>query len=141
VERLTMHAWWRRGHLILGIAGVLTFLATGLYMRMNFPALYGSQEAARYLYRANHAYILYAGLLNLVLGTYLVARREPWKRLAQRLGSGLVVVAPVLLVWAFVVEPSRVVPERPRTSLGAMCALSGTLLHVVGAGMRRSAVG
>ena len=36
------------------------FLATGLCMRAGFPELYGANEALRYIYRANHAYILLA---------------------------------------------------------------------------------
>jgi hypothetical protein len=130
---------WRNAHRVIGGALVLTFLATGAYLRMNFPGLYGSNETVRYLYRANHAYILYVGLLNLALGIYFVADAQRWRRALQRMGSALVLAAAALLIWAFFVEPPRAVPERPRTTFGAIAALSGTLLHLVG-GSRRDSV-
>jgi hypothetical protein len=55
----------KRIHLLLGLLTVLFFLATGAYMRARFPDLYGDNETIRYLYRANHIYILCAGLLHL----------------------------------------------------------------------------
>ena len=50
----------RKLHLIVGLAGVAVFLGTGVYMRTHFPALYAGNEALRYMYRANHVYLLTA---------------------------------------------------------------------------------
>ncbi|MGH2566714.1 MAG: hypothetical protein ACRDGA_00120 [Bacteroidota bacterium] len=66
-------------HIVIGIATVVVFLGTGLYMRLNFPDLYESNEAIRYLFRANHLYILFAGLLNIAR----VVRAVPRIRLAE----------------------------------------------------------
>ncbi len=126
-------------HLAVGATTVIVFLATGLYMRAHFPASYESDETIRYLHRANHVYILYSGLLNLAFGTYLATAAKGWRRGLQASGSGLLLLAPVLLIWAFFVEPAVAIPDRPRTTLGTVCALSGTLLHSVGASSRRLA--
>jgi hypothetical protein len=66
----------RKLHLIVGLAGVAVFLATGLYMHARFPALYGGNEALRFMYRANHVYLLLASLIN-VLALLGVAAQVP----------------------------------------------------------------
>lgn len=40
-------------------------------MRASFPDLYAGNEAVRYMYRANHIYLLFASVLNLVMGAHL----------------------------------------------------------------------
>jgi len=128
----------RAVHLAVGGVGLIVFFATGLYMRSKFPASYESNETIRYLYRASHNYILYVALLNLAVGTYLLRPVSGWRRRVQGVGSILLLLAPLLLVWAFFVEPPLAVPERPRTALGAACTLAGTLLHVLAGAMSRS---
>ena len=49
---------WRRLDLVVGLLTVAVFLGTGLYMKTQFPALYGDNQTVRFLYRANHIYIL-----------------------------------------------------------------------------------
>ena len=52
----------------MGVAGLLTFLWTGRFMLRHFPAAYREHQEIRFLYRANHLYIMFASVLNLVLG-------------------------------------------------------------------------
>ena len=52
-------------HLGVGLAGVVVFLGTGIYLRMVFPELYATNEALRYVYRANHVYVLFASLIKI----------------------------------------------------------------------------
>ena len=99
-------------HLIVGSAGVLVFLATGIYMQTHFPELYGTNEALRYMYRANHVYILLASLVNVVLGVYLSAPNSPWRAVVGRTGSVLALLSPPILIYAFFAEAPKASPER-----------------------------
>ena len=67
-------------HRRLGFATVIVFLITGFYMKLKGPDLHGSNEVVRFLFRANHVYILLAGLVNLGVGFYVVPHARPWRR-------------------------------------------------------------
>jgi hypothetical protein len=116
-------------HLVLGVGGVLAFLGTGAYMATHFPEAYESGEPIRYMYRANHVYLLLASLVNLAIGMYRGATRPGWRGALGVTGSALVLAAPLILLYAFFVEPPRGVPERPATLIGAIGLLLGVLLQ------------
>jgi hypothetical protein len=118
-------------HVWLGLGAVAVFLYSGLYMRRQFPEAYAAHDAIRYLYRANHIYILFAALLNLTLGFQLSDAGRRGKGTLQMVASALVAAAVPLLVYAFFVEPPKASPERPITVLGIVCAAAGTGLHGV----------
>lgn len=120
-----------RLHLGMGWAAVGAFAATGAYMRANFPALYGGNEAVHYMYRANHVYILFAGLLNLAVGSYLSPGAVRWRRGLQNLGSFLYLVAPAIFIFAFFFDPPRGGPDKPATVLGVFALIIGTGLHLL----------
>jgi hypothetical protein len=96
-------------------------------MRAGFPELYGGNEALRYIYRANHAYILLASLVNIVLGIYLAAPHGGWRSFVSRLASLLAILSPAVLVYAFFAEAPNASPERVFTVLGVFLALLGVL--------------
>jgi cytochrome bd-type quinol oxidase subunit 2 len=112
-------------HLGVGIAGVLAFLATGLYMARNFPAAYASGEEIRYMYRANHVYLLLASLVNVALGCYWPGARPGWRGKLALAGAWLLLAALPVLLAAFFVEPPRGSPERGLTFLGVLLTLLG----------------
>ena len=112
-------------HLGVGIAGVLAFLATGLYMARNFPAAYASGEEIRYMYRANHVYLLLASLVNVALGCYWPGARSGWRGRLALAGGWLLLAALLVLLAAFFVEPPRGSPERGLTFLGVLLTLLG----------------
>ena len=116
-------------HLLVGVGGVLAFLGTGAYMATHFPAAYESDEAIRYMYRANHVYLLLASLVNLALGFYRVGARPGWRGVVGVVGSALLLAAPLLLLYAFFVEPGHGVPERPATFIAALMTLLGVLMQ------------
>jgi hypothetical protein len=119
-------------HLVIGVVSVLAFFYTGLYMRMNFPALYQPDETLRYLFRANHIYLLDSALLNCGLGIYVSYREITWKRNLQTAGSLLILITPFVLTLAFFTEASDVSPNRPITALGIFSLFIGTVLHIIG---------
>ena len=120
----------RRLHLAVGIAGVFVFLVTGVYMWMYFPELYRGDEALRFMYRANHVYILLASLVNVVLGVYLAAQRAGWRATFGSVGSGLVILSPLILGLAFVVETPSATPDRALTVLGVFILFIGVLAQL-----------
>lgn len=127
----------KRLHRWTGIVAVVVFLGTGLYMRWQFPGLYAGNETIRHLYRANHIYLLMAGLLNVGLGLYFAAQAAGWRRTAQRVGSALLLAAPAILLAAFFFEPPHATPERPITAAGLFAALIGMGCHFIAAFFRR----
>jgi hypothetical protein len=116
-------------HLLVGVGGVLAFLGTGAYMATHFPAAYEGHEAVRYLYRANHVYLLLGSLINLAVGIYRPASRPGWRGTVALAGSALVLVAPFLLLYAFFFEAPRGTPERAATLVGALMLLVGVVLQ------------
>jgi hypothetical protein len=114
-----------------GALGVVVFLYTGLYMRSHFPAAYEGDEAIRYLYRANHLYIMFSSVLNLVVGRSLVFARMPWRRALQIGGSVALLAAMALLIAAFFREPQFGGVVRQSTLLGCVLALGGSLVHAI----------
>ena len=61
----------RRFHLIVGMAVVVVFLLTGLWMRRHEPPMNTLSDAMRLMHRSRHIYILASGLVNLMLGLYI----------------------------------------------------------------------
>jgi hypothetical protein len=99
---------------------------------MRFPDVYAGDEALRYIYRANHVYVLLASLVNIVLGIYFKVAYRPWQIWAARVGSTLAIASPIILVVAFFVEAPNVTPERVLTLLGVVALGVGVLGHVLG---------
>jgi hypothetical protein len=114
-------------HLLVGVAGVLAFLGTGAYMATHFPAAYENNEAIRYLYRANHVYLLLGSLINIAVGIYRPGTRPGWRGIIGLTGSVLMQAALLVLLYAFFFEAPRVTPERAATLLGVAMLLVGTL--------------
>jgi hypothetical protein len=126
-----MHTRTRLLHKVAGVLTVLIFLGTGAYMRFNSPALFESDPAVRMMFRSTHIYILLAGLLNIGIGAYVVLSPRRWRRILQFIGSGFVLIAPVLLIFAFFYEPSSRSVERPLTLPAMLLLLTGTLSHLL----------
>jgi len=124
----------RKLHLIVGLAGVAAFLATGVYMRTHFPTLYGGNEALRYIYRANHVYLLLSSLVNVALGVYLADGEVGWRASLGKAGSVLALLSPALLCYAFVAEAPRASPERIVTALGIFAIALGVAAQLPSAG-------
>ena len=125
----------RRTHLILGLLGVVAFLGSGLYMHYQYqhfavPEAYGSNEALRFMFRANHIYLLMASLVNLTIAVYFRAPTHAYVRWIGRIGSALVLVSPILLGVAFFVEVPDATPDRTLTRYGVIVLAAGVLAHL-----------
>ena len=126
----------RRLHLVVGSAAAVAFLLTGQYMDRWLAHLEGMADLPRMLYRSAHIYLLFSALLNLVLGLYLVDQRAAVARGVGRVGSALILIAPVLLLAAFALESPRSDLERPYARLAIYGSGAGVVLHVVAAAIR-----
>lgn len=114
-------------HLLVGIGGGLTFAGTGMYMATHFPALYAPNEAVRYMYRANHVYLLLGSLINFAIGLYASELRPGWRgKIATAASLSLIAAVPVLMA-AFFFEAPHASPERPMTFFGILMLLLGAL--------------
>jgi hypothetical protein len=112
----------------------MVFLATGQYMRLQFPAAYAGDATMRMLFRSAHIYLLLSSIMNLLVGVHAAA---PPSRVRQ-VGSVLLLAAPVLFFLAFAVEPEPGLLDRPYVLFGAIASLVGAGLHAI-SGMRRRA--
>lgn len=119
----------RKLHFFFGLGGFATFLGTGLVLA---NAHFQHDEALRFIYRANHVYVLLSSLINLVLGIYLVSPSARWKSLCSKIGSCLLLASPCILLIAFVLEAPRVTSDRPLTTLGVVLLLLGVLAQLPG---------
>jgi hypothetical protein len=104
-------------------------------MRAHFPAAFAENETVRYLYRANHIYILLTALVNLALSAHLQPAAGIRGRI-QVAGSVLLTASLVLLVAAFFREPPHPDPHRPFTGFGIYAAVAGVIAHVLAAPRR-----
>ena len=134
-------AAWRRAHLVMGGITLLGFAITGFYMLWTLPGLFEEGgNPVRFLYRANHLYLLFAGLLNLALGSYLQLCEGGWRRRLQAFGSGCLLIAPLVLFPAFFIDPPRLSPKRPTTEAAIFLVFFGTLAHLPGRASRPGAL-
>ena len=120
-------------HQITGILFIVIFLLTGQYMDFYYPDMDGVGDGFRMMLRSRHIYILLAGLVNLGIGVYFIQQRARWRKALQLTGSGLLLIAPFLLVGAFLYEPTLPQMQRPLTLPAIVSLLTGTLFHLISA--------
>lgn len=121
----------RHLHLIVGLGSVIAFLLTGQYMDRWLAHLEGMPDLPRMLYRSGHIYLLFGGLLNVLLGLYLDEGSAGWRRHVGRVGSVLILVAPALLLVGFGREAARTDLERPYATPAIYASFAGVLLHAM----------
>jgi hypothetical protein len=100
-------------------------------MDKHFNHMVGVPEAPRLLYRTRHIFILFSGLLNLVIGVYFTYRKENWRRTIQLVGSLFIFAASFLFVIGFFYEPNLSNLRTPLSHDGAYLIAAGAVLHVI----------
>jgi hypothetical protein len=115
---------WQRW---VGVAAVVAFLGTGWVLMLHRPPMERLADGARMLLRSGHVYLLFAGLLNMALGS-TPAPRGRRRRRAALSGTAVAMGSPVALLAGFFIESNRGIMERPLTSVGVVAAFVGTLL-------------
>ncbi len=123
----------RRVHLAVGIAALVAFVLTGQYMDRVHAHLDGMADAPRMLFRSAHIYLLFAALLNLLLGVYLRPAHAALGRALQLAGSAALLATPAMFTAAFFAEPWLPELLRPWARPAIYLSLAGALAHVAGA--------
>ena len=127
VQSLESMPMIRMLHLVVGTAFLFIFLATGYYMSQNFPNLYQGREEIRMMYRATHIYILFAAATNLLVA-HALNPFSNWLSKVQVVASLLLLVAPFLVFWGYIVEPPAYMVERPISFWGIVSLFFGIVL-------------
>jgi len=120
-------------HLVVGVAGLIAFAASGMYMVGVHAGLQGMPDGPRLFFRSAHIYLLFGSLLNLALGCYLVRLERGVLRHVQSFGSLLILAGPFMLCGSFFFEQHNPELERPFGQLAIFLALGGGLLQAVAA--------
>ena len=118
-------------HLYFGIAVVIVFVLTGQYMDREYAHLEGMEPVSRALFRAGHLYILLFGLIHAAYGTNHRALSVAWLRWGQVVGSIVMLLATILVVYAFFTELPTAKIERPLTRLSLYMILAGVAVNGV----------
>jgi predicted lysophospholipase L1 biosynthesis ABC-type transport system permease subunit len=129
----------RRIHLAWGILALVAFAVSGQVMLRHVPPMRLLSDDVRLMYRSRHIYLLGSGIANVLLGLYVVPRRNLWQRGMQFAGSLLLLAAPVLLGLAFLAETGHGVDRTWRSTCGLQAMVGGTALHFMAAVRREDA--
>jgi len=125
----------RQLHLVVGLAGVLAFVLSGQYMYLELEVRY-MEAGPRAFTRGTHLFLMYASVLNVVLGCFLVRAEQRTPRILQTIASWAILLGPILLVVSFLAEPYQASLERPLSRWANQLAFGGTFLyflaHLVG---------
>lgn len=119
----------RQVHTAVGILFLAGFVASGQYMDLVQDHLVGMADGPRLMYRSAHIYLLFAALLNLLLGSYVQVHAERRPRLMQTVGSVMILLPPILLTVSFFVDAQNPALERPLASIGIYMLALGAVLH------------
>lgn len=126
----------RRLHLVVGLVALAAFVLTGQYMDRVHGHLEAMADAPRMLFRSAHIYLLFAALLNLLLGAYVTPAPRGWPRTLQLSASAVLAATPMLFLAAFATEPWLAGLERPWARPAIYLSLAAVLGHV--AAIRRA---
>ena len=127
----------RRTHLTMGVAGILVFLGTGLYMDQYHGHLRGYDETVRMLFRSTHIYLLLAAVVNTVMGLYLRPSATQTRRALQIVGSIALLGGLPLFLVAFCTEPYLTALARPWSRIAIYLTFGGAIFHLLGTVPRR----
>lgn len=117
---------WRRAHWIVGIATLVVFLLTGAYMRWGrVPPVPQLDDVTRAVYRSRHLFILLSAVLNLAF-----ALAPSPKQRARQIVSVFVLVAPVLFLAAFAVEPAQGIHGAPLSQIALYLLFAAAVILV-----------
>lgn len=122
-------------HFYLGLAVITHFVITGLLLRINYFEIDQQDTLVRMMLRANHIYILFSGLVNLLISYSF--RESSIKRL-QIVASSILLLATIGINVSFYIDPinhldiANGVMQRKLTGYSVQAFLIGTGLYLVG---------
>ncbi len=126
---MTLRAMLKKFHFYFGLAVILHFIITGLLMRRVFWGVEHDDLLGRMMFRANHIYILFSGLLNLLLSYTLNDRANDSK--LKYMASFILVLATLGLSLGFYTDPITHTLQRNITRFSVIGCLAGTAVHLL----------
>jgi hypothetical protein len=132
-----MQATLRRTHLVVGAIAIVAFLVTGQLMLRHEPPVSDMEWGTRLLFRSRHIYLLCGGLVSLSLGIHYRLPEPMWRRGTAIAGSLLVLVAVLLLFFAFFYEPMAGRLPGLMSVLGLIALFGGVVIYA-SASLRRA---
>lgn len=128
-----------KAHLIFGLIIFIVFTVTGRFMRVDFPDKEIIPQEFRLLMRSRHIYILFSGLLHILLGLYLQIQLQKWQKFLQMCGSFLLFTGTIALVTAFFYETYITRNFSEASRIGIYATLAGTVFHLFGGVWKKTA--
>jgi hypothetical protein len=119
----------KRIHFYFGIFTILHFVVSGYEMKMNVFSIESTDIATRMMFRANHIYILFSGLIHLLVSYTL--REEHRLNTLQIIVSLILVVSVTGINLSFYVDPITHSFPRKLTGYSVQSCLLGTALHLL----------
>jgi hypothetical protein len=119
-------------HLWVGLAGLVVFPITGLYMAQIHNGLADMADGPRMAYRTAHIYLFFASALNLLLGLYIKpCVRSLWARRSETAASLILLGGPLFYIVGFFSESQVGVGSRPITQLTTIALFIGIILLAI----------
>jgi hypothetical protein len=118
-------------HLACGIIALIAFVLSGQYMAIFLNGLQDMADGPRLMYRSAHLYLLWASLVNLIVGARFPALKAGATRYVQIAASMMLLVVPVLILIGFATESHHLGIHRPFTICANYLVLVGVLLHLI----------
>ncbi|MBK9636246.1 MAG: hypothetical protein IPO64_17720 [Bacteroidetes bacterium] len=122
-------------HFYFGVAVIAHFLITGLLMKMNFFSIEPQDTLVRMMLRANHIYILFSGLINLLVSSSI--KRENSGNKFYFVTSSILIIATIGISISFYIDPinhlylTSYFIQRKLTGYFIIGCLVGTGLHLL----------
>lgn len=123
--------YFKRIHFWVGTIGVIIFLMTGQYMYHWYSHLEGLDDGPRMIFRSAHIYFLLTSVINLIVGFYLTPSALRHRKFMQVGISILIILAPVLVLIGFFIEPHLKELSRPYSMLGMYALFAVAIVIIV----------
>src|SRR5690242_18986041 len=91
-------------NITFGILGLMAFVMTGQYLAIFLKGLSEMPDTPRLLYRTSHLYLMWASLLNLIVGLYFTIAASRGAQIMQVVSSALLLTSPLLRLAGFFIE-------------------------------------
>jgi uncharacterized membrane protein len=125
----------KRIHFYFGLAVIAHFVVTGILMRLNYFSIQPEDTLVRMMFRANHIYILFSGLVHLLIH-YALKPERPASGF-HFIASGILILATLGISAGFYLDPIKHLDQTPSffdrklTGYSVQACLLGTGLHLL----------
>ncbi|MCB0278434.1 MAG: hypothetical protein KDD94_02975 [Calditrichaeota bacterium] len=120
-------------HFYYGCCLFLVFIATGVFMHVEYNHMTGIADGPRMMFRSAHIFILFTAALNILYG-----RIKSSHPLFYRIESTALILSPALFIYSFFIESESSILHRPASKYAIYLILLLIISNVIGHFKRRS---